>query len=314
MRSTSFELNANYLKNSYLKGILQEYNLLIRAKNLSIKGTGMYQACVKEFLLWLEKHQLFDLNKIKSSVMIDYYEYITNRSNKRREGKLSESSINLHLFSLRLLMKYLVETNQLKHSVTIPGVFAGIPAERETLDQEEIKAVFSNCHTQRETAILSMAYGCGLRRSEIEALNCHDIFLNAAYIVVRHGKNKKRRDITLSDFIINNLQEYIVNERPNYLRPRNYLENALIINNKGKRMNGGQMNLILKEIIKRTKNKVMIAKKITLHCLRHSLSMHLLENGADLEFIRELLGHSNIDTTYLYAIKNKRRQKLINRS
>ena len=227
-----------------------------------------------------------------------------------KQGKLSESSINIHLFSLRLLIRYLNETSQMKHSVSIPGIFRGIPYERETLDQVEIKELFKQCNTLRENVILLMAYGCGLRRSEIEALNCHDAYLSASYLVVKQGKNGKRRDIALNENFVKIIHTYITVERYTYLRPRNPFENALLLNNKGKRMEGGQMNSILKNLLSRTNNPIIINKKITLHCLRHSLSMHLLENGADLDFIRELLGHSNIDTTYLYAKKNKIKQKL----
>ena len=70
---------------------------------------------------------------------------------------------------------------------------------------------------------------------------------------------------------------------------------------------------ILKEIISRTKNAALMQREITLHSLRHSIAMHLDENGADLEFIQEFLGHSEIDTTHIYAKKNKQKQKTYNR-
>ena len=297
------------ISDSNLLQISKDFDALIRAKNLSIRGKGMYQACVNEFLFWLQAKKVSDSNKITSKIMIDYYEYITNRSHKRRPSKLSESSINLHLFSLRLLIKYLNAAGLMKNSITIPGIFRGIPYERETLGQDEIKEAFKNCSNLREKVLLIMAYGCGLRRSEIEQLNCNDIFLNQEYMVVKRGKNGKRRDIALNTKFTEAIRSYIYQERSSYSTPDTLFESALIINNKGKPMRGEQMNSILKQILLRTENPCILRKNITLHCLRHSLAVHLLENGANLEFIRELLGHSSIDTTYLYARKNKLKYK-----
>ena len=73
------------------------------------------------------------------------------------------------------------------------------------------------------------------------------------------------------------------------------------------------MNQLLKDIILRSKSVSLMQKQITLHSLRHSIAMHLAENGADIEFIRDFLGHSEIDTSHIYARKNKRKQNILNR-
>lgn len=296
------------LQSSRFRVLHEEYDRYILARNLAIKGKGIYQACVKEFLLWLELKGINRLDKITSSLMIDYYEYISNRPNKRKPGTLSESMVNQHLFSLRMLVDYLLDTHQIKSAVIIPGNFIGTKQEREAVTQQEAKQMNDKCQDKRERTILACAYGCALRRCEIEALNTNDINFASGLIVVREGKFNKRRDVAMSDSVMRELKEYLISERPKYLKEHNMLELALIINNKGKRMDGDQMNNILKEIIHRTKNRSLMKKEITLHSMRHSLSMHLLENGADLEFIQEYLGHEEIDTTHIYARKNKQKQ------
>lgn len=301
--SAKLELQSPFYRNLY-----KEYDLLIKGRNLATKGQGTYQLCIKEFFGWLEYNGIYRIRKITSSLMIDYYEYLSLRPNKRKTGLLSTSTINQHLYSLRLLVDYLLETGQITSGVIIPKNFQGEKAERDTLTQSEMKLVYEASKTKTEKAILSVGYGCGLRRSEIDALNVNDINFANATIVVREGKNRKRRDVVMSDSVLKDLKDYLIYERQNFLKEHNSLEPAFFVNNVGKRMSGDAMNETLKEIIKRTKKKSITKKDITLHSLRHSLAEHLLENGADLEFIQEYLGHSEIDTTHIYARKNKQNQ------
>jgi len=302
------ELNSQSFKILY-----EEYDREIRSRNFKINGKGTYQLCVKEFLLWLELHGITKIKKMESADMIDYYEYISTRPKKRGSGTLSKSMIGQHLFSLRVLNEYLLETGQIKSGVIIPKNNTGTKTERDALTQEEIKQLYMNCRDKRERAILSIGYGCGLRRAEIEELKTSDMNFVSGVLVVREGKFGKRRDVIMSDAVIKDLKDYYLNERPLYLKERNLLEQTFILNNKGKKMEGEQMNEILKEIIERTGNIDLMHKEITLHSLRHSIAMHLTANGADMEFVRVFLGHSSIDTTHIYAMKNKQRQKLIKR-
>lgn len=86
------------------------------------------------------------------------------------------------------------------------------------------------------------------------------------------------------------------------------MEEAFFINSKGKRASGENLNEILKKMIEQIQKYELIQKDITLHCLRHSIAHHLAENNAGIDFIRNFLGHSDINTTYIYAIKNKKRK------
>ena len=298
------------LQSPQFRVLQYEFDKRIIAENYSTRGAGAYQTCVKEFLWWMELHGTTKIIRVESSTMIDYYEYITTRPNKLREGVLSESMINQHLFSLRLFFDYLLETKQVESVVLIPKFSHGNAKERNIASQEEITLLYKHCKTKLEKAILGLAYGCGLRRSEMEDLNTNDLNYSNGILVVREGKNRKRRDVPMSDSVIKDLKDYLIHERPLYLKEHNQLELAFLVNNKGKRLKGDHANDILKEIIARTKNNELIKKEITLHCLRHSIAGHLLDNGADIEFIRDFLGHSEIDTSSIYARKNKQRQKM----
>lgn len=305
------EISKVQLQNPHYRVMYKEYDQLIKARNLATRGQGAYQLCVKEFLHWLELNGINRLTRLTSQMMIEYGDYLSTRPNKRGIGIISESTFNQHLYSLRLLTDYLLETGQLKSAVIIPQNNPGTKSAREFVTQKEIMLIYKACKVRRERALLSILYGCGLRRTEAQDLNTNDINFHNGILIVREGKFKKRRDVPMNDAVIKDLREYLVEERSMYLKDYNHLELAFFINNKGKRMGGDQMNNMVKEIKTRTKNLKLIQKEITAHSLRHSIATHMAENGADIEFIRDFLGHTEIDTSYIYSRKNKQQQKLI---
>ena len=301
-------MNKVELQNPRYNVLLNEYDLLIKSKNLVVKGKGHYQCTVKEFLYWLELRSINKIRQVQTSDMIDYDQYLRTRPNKRKPGTLSESMINQHNYSLRMLFDYLLETKQIKSAVLLPKNNQGTNKERQIITMAELELIMSHCQTKREKAIISVAYGCGLRRSEINLLNSNDLNFANGLLVVRKGKLYKRRDVPMSNNIIKYLKDYLINERPLYLKDNNRLELAFFINNRGKRMSGDNLNEVLKEIISRTKKQSLIKKEITLHCLRHSIAAHLIDNGADIEFVQSFLGHAQIDTSHIYARRRKRKQ------
>jgi integrase/recombinase XerD len=315
MKKTYYTKKTNVMSRVELQSpiynvLYDEYDKLIKAKNFSLHGKGQYQTAIREFFYWLEQRGVHKITRIDSGLMIDYFEYLCTRPNKKKEGTLSDSMINQHLFSLRLLFDYLLETGQIESSVLIPKNNPGTKKERNSASLEEIDLLYKACENKLQTAILSTAYGCGLRRAEMKDLNTNDINFANGILVVREGKNRKRRDVPMSDAVIRDLKNYLIYERPNYLKEHNFLELAFFINQRGKRMKGGHMNDILKALIDRTKNATLQQKEISLHCLRHSIAEHLADKGADIEFIRDFLGHEGIDTSSIYSRKNKQKQKL----
>jgi len=164
---------------------------------------------------------------------------------------------------------------------------------------------------KREKALLSVAYGCGLRRSEIHNLNTNDVNLYKGTLIVRKGKGNKSRTIPLSDAVISHLKDHLIDERSDYFSSdAKESSQAFFIGVMGKRMRGEALNNNLKKIVTRTGNDELERKRITLHSLRHSIATHLIDKGADIEFVQRFLGHSMIDTAHLYA--KRRKQKIMN--
>ena len=146
-----------------------------------------------------------------------------------------------------------------------------------------------------------MCYGLGLRRSEAVKITIEDINFNTQLAYIREGKGKKRRAIPMNKSIILNLENYLNKER------KANETNAFITTKNGNKSSGENINNTLKQTLERTE----IEKKITLHCLRHSIATHLLENGLSVENVRTFLGHKHLESTQIYTrIKNKQLWKL----
>jgi integrase/recombinase XerD len=296
------------IKNTAFQNLLNDFDSYVKVKNYRQGKGSMYQNAVSEFLIWLEKSGITSIRKVTGRESVSYYEHLVSRPKHRGNGTLSEKTIKFHLFALGLFVLNLLENNQIEKAYYIPSYSGESGNSRNALSVEEIKMLYQNCENDLQRALISTAYGCGLRRSEIEALNTRDIQLSRGMLIVRDGKGSKRREVPMSDMVAGHIKRYIVEERQEKLKATNQSEDAFFIHDSGKRMNGEYLNNTLKKIIEQTSSYELIQKDITLHCLRHSIASHLMEKNAGIDFIRGFLGHSQINTTYIYAIKNKKRK------
>jgi integrase/recombinase XerD len=261
-----------------------------------------------QFLAYLEQKGHLQVKKVDASHIREYFEYMLTRKNKRTGGQLSPITIGHHMYSVRLFFEYLLDTDIIDSSPIGGSRFIlgkSIPRNIATVD--EIKLIQAACTSKREKAIVALAYGGGLRRTEIQDLNTQSIFLSKSKLIVEFGKFGKRREVPLAQSVVADLKDYFLNERDQYIsKYQNKEEPAFILNNFGGRMKGEHLNDHLKEVIIRTKNPDLIEKGLTLHCLRASIATHLLEAGATEEFVGGFLGHSEIDTLVHYIKQRKR--------
>jgi len=147
----------------------------------------------------------------------------------------------------------------------------------------------------RERAILEVLYGSGLRRRELVNLNITDIDRTRGIVSVRKGKGGKDRFVPLGDAALHWVNRYLAECRP--LLATNTDERALFISGYGERLAVGSLGNIVRQVIERAD----IGKSGSCHLFRHSCATHLLENGADLRAIQELLGHARLDSTQIYT-------------
>ena len=266
---------------------------------------------IRELFYWLEttKQQL-NINQISKEIIREYYQQLKSRANQRQGGGLSNAYLNKHLQALYKFTEYLRQSGRIQ----LP--YLNIEWETEDtkiihwLTQSEIKELFKltygyNENTNlepfnaRDRAMLSVFYGCGLRRNEGYHLDLSDINFDTKILHVRKGKAYKERFVPFSKTNSEYFQEYIYDARPKLVKDGK--QNALFISQRGVRMQSQSMALRLRILQQRSENIELQEKDVRLHVLRHSIATHLLQNGMSLEKISRFLGHSSLESTQVYT-------------
>ena len=257
---------------------------------------------VREFFNWLEKQGIKAITEITKPVVLKYFDYLKERKNQTKNGKLSKNTLRTHQQSLRRFTRYLRETGQDSFEVDIQ--LQGSSRNIKTIfTKEEIKSLQMACDSDvlgmRDKAMLAVYYGCGLRRNEGLNLDADDILFNKNLVYVRKGKNYKERYVPMTEGVKEELQNYVDYARPTLMKSP---VKALFLTVKGNRLGSNGMA----ERLQSLKDKAEINKEAGLHALRHSIATHLLQSGMELEKIKRFLGHSSLESTQIYThIKNE---------
>ncbi|WP_143883268.1 site-specific tyrosine recombinase XerD [Chryseobacterium binzhouense] len=220
---------------------------------------------------------------------------------KLSKQKFSERSQARWISSIKAFFKYLVEeeVRDDNPSSLLEGPKLGLylPDTLSLTDIEKIiDAIEKNSDLgKRNHCIIEVLYGCGLRVSELIDIKISNINFKERYIKVT-GKGNKIRLVPLAQYTAKLLKEYI-NEVRSKVKVNKKHEDTLFLNSRGTSMSRVIVFIIIKELT----DKAGVSKKISPHTFRHSFATHLLQNGADLRFIQEMLGHSSITTTGIYT-------------
>jgi integrase/recombinase XerD len=288
---------------------LQKYKNHLITKGYNAETSHTRTGQVNEFLEFtkLEINKIGELdtdvggwrtplkNNEISEHIIKYYNYLKKRPNKRTGKLLNPSTVLHHIRAIELFFIMLFDTGELDE---IPEINIKSPKDfesdfvREILSQEEIQKLYKKADLL-ETIILNLGYGCGLRVAELVAVTKHDIYLKESFLIVPKGKFNKRRIVPLTQRISDDLGQYMSSPFGG--------QGAFIINSKGTKMQEWTYNKMLKKLLQKIKIPQKRIDKITIHSLRHSIATHLLENGMELEKVRDFLGHSQLETTQTYT-------------
>lgn len=287
-------IKINNLKlNKNNKDILEKYQIyLLTVKQKEEKTTvSSYIEDIYKYLEYMEN------NKIKTALNIEYQD-ITNYLKYLDNNNYKTSSIIRKIVSIKLFHKYLSEEYKIKDvssKIINPRLRRKLPNILTIEEVDNLLDIKLNTpFDYRNKAMLELMYSSGLRVSELVDLKLNNIDLDNGYVRCL-GKGKKERIIPIGEIAIEYLKKYI-NEYRNSMKKGYYTENVFL-NNHGKNITRQGFFLIIKNIAKE-KN---IDKNITPHMLRHSFATHLLNNGANLRTIQEMLGHSSITTTQIYT-------------
>lgn len=224
-------------------------------------------------------------------------EYIFNLSKQ----KFSERSQARWISSIKAFFKFLLEDEYREDNpaALLEGPKLGLYLP-DTLSLPDINKIITAIEVntdlgKRNHCIIEVLYGCGLRVSELIDLKISNINFKEQYIKV-NGKGNKTRFVPLADYTADLLESYIKEVRSKGKINKKY-EDTLFLNSRGTSMSRVIVFLIIKELT----DKAGVNKKISPHTFRHSFATHLLQNGADLRYIQEMLGHSSITTTEIYT-------------
>lgn len=278
-------------------------NYLEVEKNVSEHTKTAYLADVREFLQYLTENKII---KREDEIVSADIEQIRGFLSYLYLRKIKKVSVNRKISSLKAFYRHLLKTGKIRQS----------PAEMiQTLKTEKHMPNFLSVDEMfellgcpqgdsvlglRNRAMLEVFYSCGLRLSELAGLNVMDIDFNQKLIKVR-GKGKKERIVPVGGPAIRAVQEYLektAGERNS--QPLEFFKKPLFLNSRGRRITARSIARIVNDLSVRSG----AGRRVSPHALRHSFATHLLNAGADLRAIQELLGHESLSTTQKYTAVN----------
>ena len=273
--------------------LIQAYeNYLTKVKQASINTISSYMRDIRQFSAWIDRTLGIDVVEVSQLNIGDYLSFL------EREGKTA-ATVSRSLASLKNFYAYVVSTGFLeKTPVTEIRINRGEKKLPQILTGKEIELLLSqpacvDAKGYRDKAMLEVMYATGIRVSELIDLNIDDVNLELG--IIKCNTTKKSRAIPLYPAALKALSVYVRDVRQSMIALPE--EKALFVNVNGVRMSRQGFWKILKHY----QDTAHIDKEITPHTLRHSFAVHLLENGADLSSLQELMGHSDISSTQMYT-------------
>lgn len=253
-----------------------------------------YQHDIHQFIDFAHSSGIQDINDVDSKLIEKYLAAL------RRE-KLSDATVARNLSSIHTFFKYLVSSKKISFDPSL-GVKAPTSTHKlpSIMTDDEVDVLLQQPDTmtskgKRDKAMLEVLYATGMNVTELISLNVQDVNLDVGYIITAQNTSKERF-VPLYPLAIKAISDYLEFARPYFYKEKTP-STALFLNNSGQAMSRQGFWKIIKAYTKSAK----IEKDITPITLRHSFATHLLKNGADLKTVKDMLGHSTISSTKVYA-------------
>ncbi len=272
-------------------------------KGLSKNTLAAYARDLKGYTGYLNKSKISSLDLVTRREIMDFLL-------SERDRGLEPSSVARALVAVRLFHRFLLQEGKIRQDVTealeAPKLWKHLP---EVLSLSEVETLLKTPNVRnpqgvRDQAVLEIMYATGLRASEVTSLKTSHVNFELGFVRVI-GKGEKERIVPVGEHAKKSVRRYLARGRPQWDKANK--EEVLFITRLGKKMSRQTVWGIFKKYAKISR----IQKKVYPHILRHSFATHLLENGADLRVVQELLGHSDISTTQIYTHVEKSRLKSI---
>ncbi|MGI6226377.1 MAG: site-specific tyrosine recombinase XerD [Peptococcales bacterium] len=274
--------------------LMEEFlNYLLVERGLASNTINSYRRDLQNFYMFLKRQQIYMLDKITKNDIVSFLAYL-------KEEERAAATIARHTAALKAFFKFLSQEKYLEEDITFN---LERPKQNKKLPQfltlKEVDRLLNGpiLNTPigvRDQAMLEVLYATGMRVSELLDLGINNLNLEVGFVRCI-GKGSKERIIPLGSKAIISLTTYLQWGRNKLLK--NPREQSLFLNHHGRKMTRQGFW----KIIKTYAQKAGIEKEISPHILRHSFATHLLENGADLRSVQEMLGHADISTTQIYT-------------
>lgn len=274
---------------------LKEYLTTLKLeRNLSGNTVSSYKNDITSLLNFLETLSITDLSRVSKKELNLFFSSLSKTG-------LSSNSAARYYSSTKGFFRYLFIQNYIKENpmekVSSPKLKKGLPL---VLSVSEVDSILSKPDTSkvlglRDKALLELLYACGVRVSELLGLKVSDLFFNEEIIRV-FGKGSKERLVPVGRSAVKWIKEYLIKSR-SMLEKKHKSENFLFLNKRGTKLS----RMGIWKIVDKSVKDAGIKKEVHPHTFRHSFATHLLEGGADLRAVQEMLGHADISTTQIYT-------------
>jgi integrase/recombinase XerD len=278
------------------------FNYLSIEKGLASNTISAYRLDIEKFFHYLSTNQL-SLEQVTPEQLSFYVAWLRGMENT--EFKIGESSIARNIISIRSYFTYLAKEHKFNNpssNFKPPKIGKRLP-KALTIDQvmSMLNIAGTDLISSRDKALVELLYATGARVSELINLNTLDISTfdsesGSTTTVKLKGKGGKERVVPIGSFAVAAVNDYLIRSRPSLLKVST--QKALFLNQRGGRLSRqSAWNLVAKAA-----ERAGLSDQVTPHSMRHSFATHLLDGGADIRVVQELLGHSSVTTTQIYTL------------
>ncbi len=256
-----------------LQELFEKIKNEMKLRNFSRLTIKSYLGCLNDYFKYIKTIKKDpEINQIKQYLL------------KKQDKGQSSRTINLHLQAIKYFYNEIMKSKT-EINIKFAKTASKLPI---VLSRDEIKKIINSTKNPKHKILITISYGSGLRISEVINLKVRDVNLEELTIHIKNAKGRKDRISVLPEKTVKDLEEMIESKN---------LNNYIFGSNRGGKLNPRTAQKIFENALK----KAEIKKDATFHSLRHSFATHLLENGVDVRYVQELLGHQNIRTTQIYT-------------
>ena len=278
----------------------QRYMTSLRMAGYSERSLVDYQSSLKQFVSWCQEEEISEAKRLSHSLLERYHKYLTCRESRGRP--IGIRCIEALLARACQFCRFLADKEALPYDITqkieLPRVKKNIPCQ--VLSPQEVARILAQPDVSkalglRDRAVLEVLYATGIRWDELKNLETGDINAEAGTVFIRKGKGSKQRIVPIAPCALAWVEKYLELVRP--LLIKDETQKTLFLSNNGRFLSLDRLRINLKKYAK----GAGVEKPVTCHKFRHAMATALLDNGADIRTVQEILGHSSLTSTQLYT-------------